>query len=130
MLQVIGLEWTQVLRSQRAPAALDRRLPLAEDGVVHQVGRSVHAAEGVVDRLVSHRYQSVVGHNGVKEDVLGVFAGHELRRIPERRIFKMDVVNQNLKSSPSTSTEPERLTSDSVPQYEWFLGVRSEMMKR
>lgn len=33
--------------------ALGRRLPLAENGVVHQVGRSVHAAEGVVDRLVS-----------------------------------------------------------------------------
>lgn len=111
-------------RSRRAAGALDRRLPLAEDGVVHQVGRPVHAAEGVVDRLVSHRQQSVVGHNGVKEDVLGVFAGHELRSIPKGRIFEIVMMNQNLKSSPQI------LTSDSVPQYEWFLGVRSEMMKR
>lgn len=59
-------------------------LPLAENGVVHQVGRSVHAAEGVVDRLVSDRQQSVVGHDGVKEDVFGVFAGHVLWRITHR----------------------------------------------
>lgn len=48
--------------------------------MVDQVGRSVHAAEGVVDRLVSDRQQRVIGHNGVKEDVFGVFAGHVLWR--------------------------------------------------
>lgn len=55
-LQVIGLEWKRVVRShcgQLVPWA--DSLPLAENGMVDQVGRSVHAAEGVVDRLVSHR---------------------------------------------------------------------------
>jgi len=60
--------------------AFGRRSPLAEHGVVQQVGGSVHAAEGVVDRLVSDRERRVVGHDGVGEDVLGVFAGHVLSR--------------------------------------------------
>lgn len=42
-------------QSLRAAGALGRCLPLAENGMVDQVGRSVHAAEGVVDRLVSDR---------------------------------------------------------------------------
>lgn len=58
---------------------------MAEDGVVYQVGRSVQAAEGVVDRLVPDCQRSVVGHNGVIEDVLGVFAGHVLWRTMDIR---------------------------------------------
>lgn len=61
-------------------AAVGGCLPLAEDGVVHQVSCSVHAAEGVVDRLVSDRQRGVVGHDGVGEHVLGVFAWHVLCR--------------------------------------------------
>lgn len=79
-LQVIGLEHKPSTQSLWAPRVLDGCLPLAEDGVVHQVGCSVHAAEGVVDRLVSDCQRRVVGHNGVREEVLGVFAGHVLWR--------------------------------------------------
>lgn len=64
----------------RSPRVRDGRLPLAEHCVVDQVGCSVHAAEGVVDRLVSDCERSIVGHDGVIEDVLGVFAGHVLWR--------------------------------------------------
>lgn len=68
-----------------SPRVLDGCLPLAEDCVVHQVGCSVHAAEGVVDRLVSDCERSIVGHNGVIEDVLGVFAGHVLWRTDQHQ---------------------------------------------
>ena len=54
-------------------------LPLAEHGVVDQVGGPVGAAEGVVHRLVPHRQRGVVGHDGVVEGVLGVFPGHVLQ---------------------------------------------------
>lgn len=56
---------------------------MAEDRVVDQVGCSVHAAEGVVDRLVSDCERGIVGHDGVIEDVLWVFAGHVLWRSEE-----------------------------------------------
>lgn len=75
-------------------------LPLAEDGVVDQVGRSVQAAEGVVNRLVSDRQRRVVGHNGVIEEVLGVFARHVLWRAKIR-----GQVNKN----PRPSLTPDRL---------------------
>lgn len=52
--------------------------PLAEDGVVKQVGSSVEAAEGEVDRLVSESQRGVVGDDGVGEDVFGVFTRQEL----------------------------------------------------
>ena len=68
---------------QRAsPAPHTRRpppgLPLAEDGVVHQVGGAVGAAERVVHRLVTHGEGRVVRHDGVVEDVLWVFASDVL----------------------------------------------------
>lgn len=61
-----------------SPSVLDWSLPLTKDCIIDQVGCSVHAAEGVVDWLVSDSERSVVGHYGVVEHILGVFAGHVL----------------------------------------------------
>lgn len=61
---------------------------MAEDGVIYQVGGSVHAAEGVVDRLVPDGQRRIVGHNGVVEDVLGVFAWHVLQKQTKKRQHK------------------------------------------
>lgn len=105
------------------------RLPLAEHGVVEQVGRPVHAAEGVVDRLVSHRQRRVVGHDGVGEDVLGVFAGHVLSE-GNKKLNRTFARCSRLVDRNYTAVVLVCLTSDRVPQYEWFLGVRSGMLKR
>lgn len=52
--------------------------PLAEDGVVEQVGGTVEAAEGEVDWLVPESQRGVIGDDGVGEDVFGVFTRQEL----------------------------------------------------
>lgn len=101
---------TQNLRVARV---LRGCLPLAEDGVVDQVGRSVQAAEGVVNRLVSDRQRRVVGHDGVIEEILGVFARHVLWRA-----MIGGQVNKEI------YTPPSRLTTCSPPHLRLRAAVR------
>ena len=77
-LKVIVLDGTFFRQKSCCPSVQERCLPLTEDCVIYQVCCAVHAAKGVVNRLVPHCQSRIIGHNGVVKDVLGVFAWNVL----------------------------------------------------